>query len=289
MPAWNDPELLLFVTALVAAVINGALGYGFSSVTVPVALGFVPNRVLNPALVLLEVVLNLFSLVLNRRALPSVWRRTLPLLVGLLPGIAVGSLVLTVTAASSLKAATYAVLLPLVLLQATGVRWPVRNERAIGLPFGVGLGVLYSTTTISGPPLALLLNNQGLAQDEFRAAISIIRVVESSLTLGSYLLLGLYAAPSLRLFAVLLPAVAIGMPLGRYLLRHVSREAFGRLCMGVDAALISVGLAFALSQLGWLDRSVAWAVATAVAGFLLGSEWQRLRAARQAPSAVVSQ
>lgn len=289
MPAWNDPELLLFVTALVAAVINGALGYGFSSVTVPVALGFVPNRVLNPALVLLEVVLNLFSLVLNRRALPSVWRRTLPLLVGLLPGIAVGSLVLTVTAASSLKAATYAVLLPLVLLQATGARWPVRNERAVGLPFGVGLGVLYSTTTISGPPLALLLNNQGLAQDEFRAAISMVRVVESSLTLVSYLLLGLYAAPSLRLFLVLLPAVALGMPLGRYLLRHVSREVFGRLCMGVDAALISVGLAFALSQLGWLDRSAAWAVATAVAGFLVGSEWQRLRSARQAPNAVVSQ
>jgi hypothetical protein len=287
MPTWNDPELLLFVTALVAATVNGALGYGFSSVTVPVALGFVPNRVLNPALVLLEVVLNLFSLVLNRRALPTVWRRTLPLLVGLLPGIAVGSLVLTVTAASSLKAATYAVLLPLVLLQATGARWPVRNERAVALPFGVGLGVLYSTTTISGPPLALLLNNQGLAQDEFRAAISLVRVVESSLTLVSYLLLGLYAAPSLRLFVVLLPAVAIGMPLGRYLLRHVSREVFRRLCMGVDAALISVGLAFALSQLGWVDRSVAWAAATAVAGFLLGSEWQRLRAARQGP--VVSQ
>jgi uncharacterized membrane protein YfcA len=287
MPTWTEPELLLFVTALVAATVNGALGYGFSSVTVPVALGFVPNRVLNPALVLLEVVLNSFSLVLNRRALPSVWRRTLPLLVGLLPGIAVGSLVLTVTAASSLKAATYAVLLPLVLLQATGARWPVRNERAVALPFGVGLGVLYSTTTISGPPLALLLNNQGLAQDEFRAAISIVRVVESSLTLGSYLLLGLYAAPSLRLFVVLLPAVAIGMPLGRYLLRHVSREVFRRLCMGVDAALISVGLAFALSNLGWLDRSAAWAVATAVAGFLIGSEWQRLRASRQ--GAVVSQ
>lgn len=284
MLTWNDTELLLFVTALVAATVNGALGYGFSSVTVPVALGFVSNRVLNPALVLLEVVLNLFSLVLNRRALPVVWRRTLPLLVGLLPGIAVGSLVLTVTAASSLKAATYAVLLPLVLLQATGARWPVRNERAVSLPFGVGLGVLYSTTTISGPPLALLLNNQGLAQDEFRAAISIVRVVESSLTLGSYLLLGLYAAPSLRLFAVLLPAVALGMPLGRYLLRHVSREVFRRLCMGVDAALISVGLAFALSQLGWVDRSVAWAAATAVAGFLLGSEWQRLRAARQSPA-----
>jgi hypothetical protein len=36
---------------------------------------------------------------------------------------------------------------------------------------------------ISGPPLALLLDNQGLAQDEFRAAIALSRVAESSLTL----------------------------------------------------------------------------------------------------------
>ena len=34
-----------------AAIVNGALGYGFSSITVPIALLFLTNRVLNPALV----------------------------------------------------------------------------------------------------------------------------------------------------------------------------------------------------------------------------------------------
>ena len=62
-------------------------------------------------------------------------------------------------------------LLPLILLQAAGVRRPIASERAIGLPFGAGLGLLYSVTTISGPPLALLFNNQGLAKREFRAAL----------------------------------------------------------------------------------------------------------------------
>ncbi len=224
MPSFTPAELTLFVTALVAAMVNGALGYGFSSITVPVALGFVANRVLNPALVLLEVVLNLVSLFLNRRALPAVWRRMLPLLGGLLPGVILGGVFLSVVAAVALKAATYAVLLPLILLQAAGVRWPIRDERKVGVPFGLGLGVLYSTTTISGPPLALLLNNQGLAQDEFRAAIALIRVAESSLTLVTYLFLGFYGAPSLGLFWLLLPAVALGLPLGRVLLRRVSKS-----------------------------------------------------------------
>ncbi|QRK07441.1 sulfite exporter TauE/SafE family protein [Archangium violaceum] len=275
MPSFTPAELTLFLTALLAALVNGALGYGFSSITVPVALGFVANRVLNPALVLLELVLNLASLFLNRRSLPAVWRRMLPLMVGLLPGVIVGGLFLTMVAAVVLKAATYAVLLPLILLQAAGVRWPIRNERTIGVPFGLGLGLLYSTTTISGPPLALLLNNQGFAQDEFRAAIALIRVAESSLTLVTYLFLGLYGSSSLGLFWLLLPAVVIGLPLGRVLLRRVSKDAFRRLCMGVDAALVSVGLGFALQQLGWIDRAVSYAVTAAIGGFIVGSAWQR--------------
>ncbi len=277
MPSFSlsATDIALFLTALVAATVNGALGYGFSSITVPVALGFVANRVLNPALVLLEVVLNVISLFLNRRVLPTVWRRTLPLIAGLLPGVICGSLFLTVVAVSVLKATTYAVLLPLILLQAAGIRWPIRDERAVGVPFGLGLGLLYSTTTISGPPLALLLNNQGFAQDEFRAALALIRVAESSLTLVAYLFLGLYAAPSFGLFGLLLPAVAIGLPLGRLLLKHVSKETFGRLCMGVDAALVTIGLGVALRQLGWIDREASYAVVAAIGGFLLGSAWQR--------------
>ena len=44
------------------------------------------------------------------------------------------------------------------------------------------LGVLYSVTTISGPPLALLFNNQGLVKDQFRAGLALVRVAESCLT-----------------------------------------------------------------------------------------------------------
>ena len=65
---------------LLAAIVNGALGYGFSSITVPIALLFLSNRILNPALVLIEVVLNAYVLWVNREALPNVWRRTMPMI-----------------------------------------------------------------------------------------------------------------------------------------------------------------------------------------------------------------
>jgi hypothetical protein len=63
--------IALIVLTLGAAIVNGALGYGFSSITVPVALLFLTNRVLNPALVLIEVVLNAWVLWVNRSALAS--------------------------------------------------------------------------------------------------------------------------------------------------------------------------------------------------------------------------
>src|ERR1700694_2609487 len=103
--------LELFLITLGAATINGALGYGFSSITVPLALLFLTNRVLNPALVLIEVALNAWVLWVNREAVARVWRRLIPVVIGLAPGVAVGTLIVTQVSPSWLKLATYFVLL----------------------------------------------------------------------------------------------------------------------------------------------------------------------------------
>ncbi len=229
-------------TALIAAVISGAIGYGFSTLLVPVALLYYASRVLNPGLVLAEIALNLLGLWLNRRSLGRVFRRVLPMILASVPGIVLGVLVLKAARADVLRFITYVVLLPLVLLQAAGLRRPMPAGSRAELPLGFGIGVLYSTTTISGPPLALLLSNQGLAQDEFRAALALFRVVESLATAIAYLSLGLYSAPSLHVALYILPCIAVGVPLGRLLIARIEPELFRRLCMAIDAWLISFGL-----------------------------------------------
>ncbi|MGQ0696485.1 MAG: sulfite exporter TauE/SafE family protein, partial [Nitrospiraceae bacterium] len=65
-------QIVLVLITFIAATVNGALGYGFSSLTVPVALLFYTNRILNPALVLVEVVINGYVLLINRRSVPHV-------------------------------------------------------------------------------------------------------------------------------------------------------------------------------------------------------------------------
>jgi uncharacterized protein len=256
----DSGQVILFTVATLAAMVNGALGYGFSSLTVPIALLFLPQKLLSPALVLVELVINSWVVIHNRGSLAIVRRRMFPIVVGLLPGILIGSLLLSSANPGWLKFGTYAVLLPLILLQAAGVRRPIHSERAAGLPLGVGVGVLYSTTTISGPPLALMFNNQGLHKEEFRAALGTVRVVETTLTAVAYACLGLFSAKSMRLVLPISPAVLLGLPIGAYLIRYMNSETFRRICMSFDAWIVGFGLSRTMIELKLLTPSSAYAV-----------------------------
>src|SRR5262249_53119549 len=141
-----------------------------------------------------------------------------------------------------LKFGTYALLMPLILLQASGIRKPIGPERLVAVPFGTGLGFLYSVSTISGPPLALFFNNQGLVKQDFRAGLGLIRVVESSLTAVAYYHLGLFAGEAMEITALIIPGVLIGIPLGAYAFRRLDSETFRRICMTFDLWVVGFGL-----------------------------------------------
>ena len=273
--------------ALFAAFVNGALGYGFSSLTVPLALVFYTNRLLNPAVVLIEVLINIYVLTINRQGVPSVWRRVLPILLGLLPGISLGALLLNWLEPAWVKLVTYAIFLPLILVQAAGWRRPIQSTWAVGLPFGGALGVLYSLTTISGPPLAVLFNNQGLVKNEFRAGLALVRVAESSLTALVYWNLGLFTAESLALTPPFLVAMLIGIPAGAWAIRRLDAETFRRLCMSFDAWVVGFGLSRVLMELHLVPGPEAYGFMLAtmlVDLWLLYVFFTRRIAARRSPA-----
>jgi uncharacterized membrane protein YfcA len=149
------------------------------------------------------------------------------------------------------------VILPLILIQAAGVRWPIRRIRAVGVPFGSGVGLLYSLTTISGPPLALYFNNQGMAKDEFKVSLALARTIESTTTLIAYATLGLITRESAALISALAPGVLLGLPLGFYLIRRLEPETFRRVCMSFDAWLVAFGLSRTVARLDLVP--VVWA------------------------------
>ncbi len=256
MTYWTG--LWLALVAFGASIVNGAVGYGFSSTITPIALLWYSNKVLNPVLVLVEVGVNLTLLVRERRYLRATWPRARPVLSTLLPGIVLGTLGLTYLAVNDVKVLVYALLFPLVALQLYGFSRPIRNERRGGALIGTGIGFLYALTTISGPPLALFLRNQGLSKSEFRATIAQIRLGESSLTFATYALLSpalgapLLKPSLLQLLPLLIVPAAVGIPLGGYLMRGLSPEFFRRIVMAADGTFISYGLSVVLVAVHWV-------------------------------------
>jgi len=232
----------LALLAFFASVVNGAVGYGFSSIVTPVATFWYANKILNPALVLIELVVNMTLLIRERRFISATRARAMPLIYGLIPGVIVGSLGLVLISATDVRIVIYALILPLTILQLLGYRRPIAHERRAGPVLGAGVGFLYALTTISGPPLALFWRNQGLSKDEFRCAIAQVRVAEASFTGVSYLILGLFTPASFGLLPVLFVPVLIGVPLGTVLLQRVSKDFFSRLVMAVDGVIVSYGL-----------------------------------------------
>ena len=276
-----SPELLALAgITLIAATINGALGYGFSSITVPLALFFFTNRILKPALVLLEVALNANVLWVNRAKLHAVRRRVMPIIVGLVPGVIVGTWLLKFVNPGWIKLSTYIAVLPLILMQASGFRRPIKAEGKANLAFGTGVGVLYSVTTISGPPLAIMLNNQGFVKQEFRAGLSLVRLAESSFTAVAYYFAGIYTLQRFKLIPYIFPSIIVGVPLGSFIIHRMSAETFRRICMSFDAWIVGFGLSSVLRDLKIIQGTRAYGVMAVVIAIDLVLLYRFFRARR---------
>ncbi len=183
-----------------------------------------------------------------------------------MPGVVVGTLIVSSVSPEWLKLATYVVLLPLIFIQAVGSRRPVQSERAAGFVFGGGIGVLYAVTTISGPPLAVALNNQGFSKQEFRAALGFVRLAEAIMTAVAYVFAGLFIRDSVGLLPWIVPSVVVGVPIGAMAIRHIQPDVFRRVSMSFDAWIVSFGISTLLRALHIVEGPAAYSVMAVVIG-----------------------
>jgi hypothetical protein len=80
----------------------------------------------------------------------------------------------------------------------------------------------------------------------------------------AYLTAGLFARPSFELLPLILPSVAIGVPIGAVLIRRLDAETFRRICMSFDAWVVSFGVSTLLRELRIADGGAAYLVMVAV-------------------------
>jgi len=268
-------DLMIFFALLsfAASFVNGGMGYGYSSISVPIALLVIFNRIINPVYVIVETLMNGVMLgVAGKANIKSTFRRVIPIVLPVVPGVIVGSYLLSQVAPPWVRFFVYVAILPLSLLQMLGFRKPIKKESVAGVPVGMGIGMLYSITTISGPPIALFWNNQGMAKDEFKAAIAQVRIAESTMTCIAYYFLGLFTATTFQLFPIVAVPVLFGIPLGMFIVRRLEIETFRRFTRAFDVAIVSFGLTQVFLTLFLAPSFLAysfWAAMLAIDGLLL--------------------
>lgn len=168
--------LLAAAATLLGASVQSATGFGFALILSPAMLAMLEPHEAVTALLLLGFALNLLLLFGHGGRPEAVrWRAVGPMLLAAVPGLGAGLLVLAVISKPALQVAVGVAVGAAALVQARGLRTPVvAREPTLRSACAVGLasGALTTSTTVSGPPIVLWLQSQGVGPAELRASLA---------------------------------------------------------------------------------------------------------------------
>ncbi|PKH77360.1 permease [Pseudomonas sp. Choline-02u-1] len=210
-----------------AYIVFGIAGFGTALVAGPILILFMPLSKIVPLLVLLDFVAAFGNLLPSRR---DVARAEL---LRLLPCMAIGC-TLGVIFLLNLKSDLLLLLMGLFIsAYAVYSLWvkarPAQLSAAWAVPMGT-VGGLFGALFGSGGFLYAIYLNSRLPKEAARATQSALISCSTVVRLSLFVIAGVYAElPLLMLALCLLPAMALGLWIGRRLSMRLSREAFVRL------------------------------------------------------------
>ena len=231
---------VVFSAAFVGALVQGSIGFGLNLIVAPTIAVFVPEALPAAAIIL---------------ALPmtlgSAWREfthidrsaILWTTLGRLPGIAVGLWIVIRLDAEALATATGAMVLFAVVMSVSSPRIPITpaTQAAAGW---LG-GVMGTSSSIGGPPLALLYQHS--PGPVVRSTLGAAFLVGTGFSFGALLVAGEVGALHWRIGLALVPAVLAGLFASRafhgWLDRGWLRPCVLALCGLAGAAVVVDGLA----------------------------------------------
>jgi len=221
--------LIAMPAAFIAGFAKGGFGGGAAFVaTAILALVIAPTTALALMLPLLMLV-DLFMLRPYWRQWH--WPSALALMVGAVPGIALGAALFRVADADVLRILIGVVSLAFVLFQgARHLGWVPARDR----PFGQGVGLLAGlvsgfTSFVShagGPPTAIYLLSQGLGKTAYQATTVLAYWVINACKAVPYAFLGIFSYETLKADLIMAPAALIGAFAGVYAHRVMPERWF---------------------------------------------------------------
>jgi uncharacterized membrane protein YfcA len=201
---------LIFVSALIGALIQGSIGYGLNLVVVPVA-AVVQPAALPAAMIIMAVPMTAGSALLEHDHIdrPSVTWMTM----GRLPGVVLGAWVVTAVTPSVLSIVIGGCVVVAAVMSAFSPS--VSVTRSSSAMAGLLGGAMGTASSIGGPPVAILLQNEPVPV--LRSTSGATFLIGLAMSLGALILAGHVEAWHWALGFALVPAIATGLYCSRFL------------------------------------------------------------------------
>ncbi|WP_243788542.1 TSUP family transporter [Saccharopolyspora gloriosae] len=198
----------LCVVVLVGALLQVTIGFGLGMLGAPV-LALLAPELLPAVIVLLAAAVTAAVVLLEREHLDV--RGTAWALLGRVPGVATGAILVATLPARALALCVAAVVALGVLASWWGFT-PHPTRRAVTVA-GLTSGLMATTTGIGGPPMAMVW--QRFAGPRLRSTMSAYFLLGSLMTFAGLCFAGAVTAESLHYALLLAPAAAAGVLLAR--------------------------------------------------------------------------
>lgn len=229
---------------LVAGIVRGFAGFGFSALTVAgMSLVISPAQVV-PVAFVLEVLASLTLIPSVRRDIAWHWLR--PLLVGNAIATPAGIWLLAVVPEAPLRAIVSLVILSAALLLLSGWRAPFADTGPSRLATGLVSGLLNGLAAIGGMAVAVMLFATTITGAAARATLIALFFATDLYSLAWAGGKGLVAPSLFAWVAWLLVPMLIGIWIGRGHFLHVDETGFRRGVLRVLAAIAGLGLVRAI-------------------------------------------
>lgn len=225
---------LILLTILGAAVVKGAIGFGFPLAATPII-----SAVWDPRhavlLLSLAALVNNVGVATRGGGSRRTFRRLLPTMAGVVAGTVVGALVMASIDARLLGIVVggATVIFGIVGLVNPDLAVPPHVERKIALPVGLAGGLLGGSTSIFAPVLASYVFAIKLAKRELVFFLSLMYLVGGIVQVITFVRLGLYDAPTLTIALVSIVPNVLGVMLGLRLQDWIDPISFRRLVVFV--------------------------------------------------------
>ena len=216
---------------LLAAFIRGISGFGYALLATPLLTFIFDAKSVVVMNIILSGVSSILALVYLRQHID--FRRTLFLTLGSIPGLVLGTSLLAMLDPSIIKLAIAVIVIPFTVLLLLGHSHQFKRDTLSCVMAGFVSGVFQASTSLGGPPVVLLLLNQGLTKERFVATIAAYFLLTAIILAGTFSSLGMITADLLIRMAILLPALWLGFYAGIKLLFRINPVLFKRIASGI--------------------------------------------------------